>query len=139
MRESWRLIHNATKVEAKRGDPVVTFRGEPGVLTSWAPPHKPGSTGKVVIRFRGVAGGEAEFYPSVVDCTFVRVARPYAAITALPEGFTVERDSDGDWVLVPPEDVTIFSVPGEGYLLDAETEDEARSAAITYLRSIEEG
>lgn len=36
---------------------------------------------------------------------------------ALPTGYTLERDADGDWILIPPPDVTIFSAPGEGWLV----------------------
>ena len=35
----------------------------------------------------------------------------------LPRGFSVEQDSDGDWLLVPPANVTIFSEPGEPWLV----------------------
>lgn len=42
---------------------------------------------------------------------------PTAEMTALPDGFSIEQDQDGDWVLVPPLDVTIFSVPGEGWMV----------------------
>jgi hypothetical protein len=29
----------------------------------------------------------------------------------------LEQDDDGDWVLIPPVDRTIFTVPGEGWLV----------------------
>jgi hypothetical protein len=63
---------------------------------------------------------------------------PEAAISAardgkLLPGYCVERDSDGDWVLIPPEDVTIFSAPGEGVLLGAQSESDAFAEAIDYL------
>lgn len=48
-------------------------------------------------------------------------------------GCSVEQDSDGDWVIVPPLDVTIFSVPGEPFLLAASTEQEAHEEALAYL------
>jgi hypothetical protein len=35
----------------------------------------------------------------------------------LPAGYSLEPDADGDFWLYPPEDVTIFSVPGEGWLV----------------------
>ncbi|KQM88630.1 hypothetical protein ASE67_02500 [Sphingomonas sp. Leaf23] len=35
----------------------------------------------------------------------------------LPVGYELEQDIDGDWVLIPPADVTIFSMPGEGWLV----------------------
>lgn len=37
--------------------------------------------------------------------------------STLPAGYELEQDSDGDWVLIPPADITIFSVPGEGWLV----------------------
>ena len=51
-------------------------------------------------------------------------------------GCSVEQDSDGDWVIVPPIDVTIFSVPGEPFLLAASTEQEANEEASAYLNAI---
>ena len=56
----------------------------------------------------------------------------------LPFDCTVERDSDGDWVICPPDNVTIFSVPGEGYLLAASTEEDAVQEAQAYLAGITE-
>jgi hypothetical protein len=35
----------------------------------------------------------------------------------LPAGFTIEQDDDGDWFLIPPSNVTIFSVPGEPWMI----------------------
>lgn len=55
----------------------------------------------------------------------------------LPKGYSVERDSDGDWVLIGPADVTIYSVPGEPVVLwDARDEAEATDMALEYLTSI---
>lgn len=61
---------------------------------------------------------------------------PYRDIAALPEGCAVESDGDGDWLLIPPEDVQIFSEPGEDVLLGAETEREATDEAIGCLRAV---
>lgn len=55
---------------------------------------------------------------------------------AMPDGYEVCLDSDGDWVLIGPADVTIFSVPGEPVLLAASTAEEAEIEAIDYLASI---
>lgn len=55
---------------------------------------------------------------------------------SLPFGCVVTQDSDGDWVIQPPDDVTIFSVPGECVLLSAETEHEAVIEAHEYLRAL---
>lgn len=54
----------------------------------------------------------------------------------LPDGYTLEKDDDGDWVLVPPEGVTIFSTPGEGLLIGVCTEDEALSDALDWLAKL---
>lgn len=51
----------------------------------------------------------------------------------LPEGYTLEQDGDGDWILVPPEDVTIFSQPGEGLLIGTCDYDTALSDALEWL------
>ena len=57
----------------------------------------------------------------------------------LPEGFTVDTiefsDGSTDWAIIPPLDVTIFSVPGEPFLLSAATEEEATIEALDYLKS----
>lgn len=39
------------------------------------------------------------------------------ALDTLPPGFELEQDEDGDWVLIPPPDVTIVSEPGEPLLI----------------------
>ena len=51
---------------------------------------------------------------------------------------TVERDTDGDWIICPPDHITIFSEPGEGVLLGAMTEAEAMQEAAEYLDGITE-
>ena len=56
-----------------------------------------------------------------------------ASTKNLPEGFTIERDTDGDYVLCVPEDVTVFSEPGEGLLLGRCTLEEAEADAAAYL------
>lgn len=38
----------------------------------------------------------------------------------LPQGYSVEKTTADDWILLPPSDVTIYSVPGEGIILAAE-------------------
>jgi hypothetical protein len=53
-------------------------------------------------------------------------------------GCTVEQDNDGDWIICPPDHITIFSVPGEGVLLGAMTEAEAMQEAAEYLACITE-
>ena len=49
---------------------------------------------------------------------------------------SLEQDDDGDWLLVPPSDVTIFSVPGEPLLIGTCDEETARQDAIEWLDGI---
>lgn len=62
----------------------------------------------------------------------------------LPEGFDLEQDQDGDWWLFPPVDVTIFSVPGEGWLVtddymvgrDWNKQSDVEAACLDYLAAL---
>lgn len=54
----------------------------------------------------------------------------------LPLGYSLDRDADGDWVLTPPADVTIFSEPGEGLLIGDCTREEAEADALEHLAAI---
>jgi len=49
---------------------------------------------------------------------------------------SLELDSDGDWILWPPTDVTIFSAPGEGFLIGRCDEATARRDAEEYLAEL---
>lgn len=60
-----------------------------------------------------------------------------AAGSELPPGYSLEEDSDGDWVLIPPAGVTIFSVPGEPLLIGACDRATALSDAIEHLQGID--
>ncbi len=51
----------------------------------------------------------------------------------LPVGYELEQDQDGDWILWPPMDVTIFSAPGEGLLIGRCDYETALSDALEYL------
>lgn len=51
-------------------------------------------------------------------------------------GCVVEQDSDGDWIICPPADVKIFSVPGEAVLLRSTSEADAIKEAKEYLSAI---
>lgn len=65
----------------------------------------------------------------------------------MPVGYSLEQDGDGDWILVPPGDVTIFSVPGEGWLVcdswmvgrDWGRRDHVIAACVEYLAHIKSG
>jgi hypothetical protein len=56
--------------EIRIGDTVETFRGEEVTVIGFRPPHKPGSTGLVCVRFNGGDRRDAEFYPSVIGAHF---------------------------------------------------------------------
>ena len=67
---------------------------------------------------------------------------PHAIAAKLPDGYTLEQDDDGDWWLFPPADVTIFSAPGEGWLIaddymvrrDWNNEGDLVAACVEYLK-----
>lgn len=54
----------------------------------------------------------------------------------LPNGYTLEQDQDGDWILLPPKDVTIFSAPGEGLLIGSCDRETALKDALDHLDAI---
>lgn len=54
---------------------------------------------------------------------------------ALPDGYSLEQDGDGDWVLMGPPDVILFGEPGEGLLIGKCDEATALSDALEYLAS----
>jgi hypothetical protein len=56
--------------------------------------------------------------------------------TKLPFDCTLELDSDGDWVIVPPAGLTIFSSPGEGVLIGRCDHETALADALAYLADI---
>lgn len=61
-----RLVHETTGEDAKPGDTVISFRNEEAILIAGRPPHRPGSTGRVYVRWADdETATEAEFYPSV--------------------------------------------------------------------------
>jgi hypothetical protein len=47
------------------GDTVLTFRGEEVTLLGGTPPHKDGSTGRIVVQYADKS--RSEFFPSVCD------------------------------------------------------------------------
>ena len=54
----------------------ATSRGESVKLTGGAAPHKPSSTGRVYVLHLGEGGeelNESEYFPSVIDCKWVKV------------------------------------------------------------------
>jgi hypothetical protein len=65
-----RLICKSTREELKPGQRVSTFRGEIGTLIGATPPHKPGSTGRIVFQQDG-ASFTGEYFPSVINAEWV--------------------------------------------------------------------
>lgn len=62
MTRTAQLVHETTGKPVSIGETLTSFRGEPYLLTAIREPHKPGSTGRVVVR-----KGEhtSEFFPGV--------------------------------------------------------------------------
>lgn len=54
----------------------------------------------------------------------------------LPQGYSVEQDTDGDWILLPPSNVTIYSLPGEGIILSPDDGAAALIEAQTILAGL---
>lgn len=65
-----KLVHETTGVEIKIGDKVTTFRGVKMTLLGFTAPHRPGSTGRVLIARHGGAQPQ-EFFPSVINANIV--------------------------------------------------------------------
>lgn len=64
----WRLICNKTGEVVNVGDKRQTFRDETVTVSSFQPPHKPESTGKV----QCIDGLDRSnlWYPGVIDCHY---------------------------------------------------------------------
>lgn len=60
---------NEDGVEVKEGQRMLTFRGEEVEVVGWRAPHKPSSSGRVMIK--DVVGNFREFFPSVIGCKIV--------------------------------------------------------------------
>lgn len=66
-------------------------------------------------------------------------------MASIPDGYSVVQDDDGDWLLVPPDHVTIFSMPGEAWLVtddymrgrDWSRRDHVEAACAEYLAKAE--
>lgn len=70
-KDGWALLCKGQPVF--EGTKLTCSRGEVYVVTGGRPPHKPGSTGRVWVH--GVGKGDIstrEYFPSVVDCAWVR-------------------------------------------------------------------
>ena len=64
--KKWLLIDSYTQRSIKRGDILVSYKGEAYVIMGGSAPHKPSSTGRV----RTAQG--REFFPSVVNCVWIK-------------------------------------------------------------------
>ena len=60
---------NEDGVEVKEGQRMLTFRGEEVEVVGWRAPHKPSSSGRVMVK--NVNGDFCEFFPSVIGCKIV--------------------------------------------------------------------
>lgn len=64
-----RLIHRKTGKEVKTGETVTDFRGDKAKIVSFSKPHKPASSGKVLVETS--AGHQGEYYVSVFDMEWI--------------------------------------------------------------------
>ena len=65
------LIYEKTQTPVAVGD-IVHLRGRPCVVTGWAEPHKPSSTGRVHIQTmcdRGIFS--AQYFPVVIGANWI--------------------------------------------------------------------
>jgi len=60
---------NKAGFEVVRGQQVTTFRGEEVEVIDWRAPHKPSSSGRVVVK--NVNDSIREYFPSVIGCEIV--------------------------------------------------------------------
>lgn len=65
-----RLVYDHSNIPVEVGDKVVTSKGYSGTVISMTEPHKPSSTGRVVVQLAG-ADSHSEFYPSVINATWI--------------------------------------------------------------------
>jgi hypothetical protein len=63
-----KLVDTTTGREIKIGDQVKTFRGEPATVKGFRPPHKPGSSGRVIV---DLGNGDRDFFPGVINARLV--------------------------------------------------------------------
>ena len=67
----YQLIDDKTKQPLLLGTKVTTFRGEKAILTAFYPPHRPGVSGKVLVKRK--TGGEDLIYASVIGAEYIEV------------------------------------------------------------------
>ena len=59
------LVYKVSGQPVKRGDVVKTFRGEDATVDGWVEPHKPDSTGRVLLRIEPYQ--PHAYFPSVIN------------------------------------------------------------------------
>jgi len=64
------LVYEGTTNPVKCGD-VVHIRNEPYVVTGWAVPHKPASTGRVYVKSMDERNIHTEYFPSVIKADWI--------------------------------------------------------------------
>lgn len=64
------LIYEKTGLAVLVGD-VVHLGGKPFVITGWAEPHKPASTGRVHVKTMDERGYFFEYFPGVIGADWV--------------------------------------------------------------------
>lgn len=76
---TWVLVREATHEEVMVGDTITSFRGVTAVLKGGTPPHKPSSTGRVVIE-------GAEYFPSVFNLKWIQLGMDTEEATEFMKG-----------------------------------------------------
>ena len=64
------LVYENTQTPVAVGD-IVHLRGRPHVVTGWAEPHKPASTGRVHVKTMCERGYFAEYFPNVIGADWI--------------------------------------------------------------------
>lgn len=66
-----RLVYKDTGVEVKVGD-EVDISGEPHLVSYFREPHKPNSSGKIVVTPRGIADSTGrEYYVGIIGAKWI--------------------------------------------------------------------
>ena len=65
------LIHRRTGKPVVVGERVTTFRGEFYYIKDIIVPHKPESTGRVVVSRKKEGGAYETYFPGVIDATWI--------------------------------------------------------------------
>jgi hypothetical protein len=64
------LVYTCNNQPVRSGD-IVHIRNTPYVITGWAEPHKPASTGRVYVRTMDERAMTTEYFPSVVGADWI--------------------------------------------------------------------